>query len=67
VLRLLHDPLVALGLAEFDEFAVVADAGFEFLDGTDLQVEFVTLAHQRPRLLGVGPELGRFGARVEVV
>ena len=62
-----HEAVVALGFAEFDQFAVVTDSGLEVAHGFHLHVEFVALAHQRARFLGVGPEVGGLGTGVQVV
>ena len=57
---------VALGFAQFDQFEIVLDLLGEVADGLDLDVQFVALAHDVARLLGVRPEVGGFSAVVQV-
>ena len=66
-LCLLDDLGVALGLAEFYQFNIVADARFEVADGRDLRVQLVSLPHDVAGAVGIAPEFGRLGAGVQVV
>jgi hypothetical protein len=62
-----HDGRVVLGLAQLDQPDIVPDAGLERPDGLDLRIKLVPLAHDLPRLSGIIPEVGRFGAVVQVL
>ncbi len=58
---------VVLGLAHFDELGIVADGGLEGLHGLHLHVQLIALLHDRPGLLGGGPEVGMLGPCGQIV
>jgi len=67
LLRVLDDRGIALGLAELDQLDVVLDLAVEVLDGLDLHVELIALAHDLAGLFRVGPEVRGFGAGGQVL
>jgi hypothetical protein len=67
LLGLLDHLGVVLGLAQFDELGIVPYGRLEGLHGLHLHIQLVALLHDRPRLLGVGPEVRVLGAGVEIV
>src|SRR5690606_22110307 len=62
-----HDLLVALGLAEPDQFDIVANAGVQRAHHGDGGVEIVPLAHDGAGVFRIVPEFGGFGLRVQRV
>jgi hypothetical protein len=58
--------LILFHLAELDQRERVLDVAFELGDSLDLRLELGAFAHQLLRVLGVVPEVGAFGKRVQL-
>ena len=66
-LGFLDDGILALGLAELDEFDRLVEVAAELRDGADLLIEPVALTQELLRLLLVVPEIGRFREGVQLL
>jgi hypothetical protein len=61
-----QDRLITLGLGQFDQLGIVAQARFEGFVVADLALQLGALAHHPLRLGRIAPQLRRFGERVQL-
>jgi hypothetical protein len=65
VLGLANDPLILLGIAEFDHRDLVVDLALDSTDGIELVVERVALLHHALRARRIVPEAGVLGLLIK--
>ena len=65
--RLTDDAVVALSLAHLDQLYIVAESLGKAVDGVDVVLERLALAHQFLGFLGIVPEVAALGTGIEVL